>query len=344
MIISRAPFRISFFGGGTDYPVYYRENGGSVLSVSIDKYCYITCRYLPNFFEHSSRLVYSRTELVKYIDEIQHPSIRECLRFMRINQGIELHHDADLPARSGLGSSSTFTVALLHALYTLKGQMASKERLAKNAIYVEQELIGENVGSQDQTIAAYGGFNHISFSGNHTIDVRPVVLSKEKEDYLLDRLVLFFSGISRTASEIAGEQIQRTPKLGNELGQMQSLVNDALRVLQGSIGSLDDFGRLLHETWRLKRSLTGNITNAVIDDIYNAGINAGALGGKLLGAGGGGFVLFYVKPENKANLIKALPDLMHVPFRFDYTGSQIVYYQPQYDGSLAPVEPEVHVG
>lgn len=331
MIIARAPFRISFFGGGTDYPAYYKEHGGAVLNVSIDKYCYITCRYLPKFFEHSSRLSYSRTELVNCIDEIQHPSIRECLRFTKTLQGIELHHDADLPARSGLGSSSTFTVALLHALYTLQGQMVTKDRLAKNAIHVEQNLIGENVGSQDQTIAAYGGFNHITFSGNCSINVRPVILSPEKIEYLLDHLVLFFSGISRTASEVAKEQILKTPKLGSELDHMKGLVDDALEVLQGKISNFDDFGRLLHETWSLKKSLTKNISNSAIDDIYETGRAAGAIGGKLLGAGGGGFVLFYVQPDKKMTLIKALNGLMHVPFRFDYMGSQIIYYQPQFD-------------
>lgn len=209
MIISQTPFRISFFGGGTDYPAYYKKNGGAVLAATIDKYCYITCRYLPKFFEHDSRLVYSRTELVNSIDEIQHPSIRECLRFMKITRGVEIHHDADLPARSGLGSSSAFTVGLLQALYALKGRMTSKMSLAKNAIHVEQDLIGENVGSQDQCCAAFGGFNRISFAGNHEINVQPVVISLDKLEALQERLVLFYTGISRLASDVAEEQIKK---------------------------------------------------------------------------------------------------------------------------------------
>lgn len=329
MIISQTPFRISFFGGGTDYPAYYKENGGAVLSTTIDKYCYITCRYLPRFFEHNSRIVYSKTELVKSVDEIKHPSVRECLKFMRIEKGVEIHHDADLPARSGLGSSSAFTVGLLHALYALRGRMPSKMDLALNAIYVEQELIGENVGSQDQCSAAFGGFNRISFNGTHEIDCQPVIISNRKMEMLQDRLVMFYTGIARTASEVAAEQIRKTPDLHDELNRMKEMVDQAIDILGGSEDSIDDFGRLLHESWMLKRSLTRKITNNYIDEIYQSARSAGALGGKLLGAGSGGFMVFYVIPENKPKLVQSLKTLLHVPFRFDFLGSRIIYYRPQ---------------
>jgi D-glycero-alpha-D-manno-heptose-7-phosphate kinase len=328
MIISQTPFRISFFGGGTDYPAYYKEHGGTVLSTTIDKYCFITCRYLPKFFEHSSRIVYSKTELVNGIDEIKHPSVRECLRFMNINEGVEIHHDADLPARSGLGSSSAFTVGLLNALYALKGQMTSKMSLAHNAIKVEQDLIGENVGSQDQCSAAFGGFNRILFNGSHDIDIRPVTLANERFELLEDRLVLFYTGISRVASDVAAEQIKKTPDLHRELQTMKEMVDAAEKILSGRKDSLDDFGKLLHEAWMLKRSLTSKITNDTIDQIYETARKHGALGGKLLGAGSGGFMLFYIRPGKKKDLLTALKDLLHVPFCFDFQGSRIIYYRP----------------
>lgn len=331
MIISQTPFRISFFGGGTDYPAYYREHGGSVLSTTIDKYCFITCRYLPKFFEHSSRIVYSKTELVKGIDDIKHPSVRECLKHMRIEKGVEIHHDADLPARSGLGSSSAFTVGLLHALYALKGRMPSKMDLAQGAIHVEQDMIGENVGSQDQCSAAFGGFNRISFNGCHKIDCQPIIISKRKLELLQDRLVMFYTGIQRTASDVAAEQIKKTPLLHNELNTMKEMVDEAVNILGGSTDNIDDFGKLLHEGWMLKRSLTDKISNSHIDDIYQTARKSGAIGGKLLGAGSGGFILFYVKQEYKSKLIEALDKLLCVPFRFDFSGSRIIYYRPQWE-------------
>lgn len=329
MIISQTPFRISFFGGGTDYPAYYKAHGGVVLSTTIDKYCYITCRYLPRFFEHTSRIVYSKTELVNDIDQIIHPSVRECLRFMQISKGVEIHHDADLPARSGLGSSSSFTVGLLHALYALKGQMPSKMTLARNAIHVEQDLIGENVGSQDQCNAAFGGFNLISFCGDHDIDVQPVVLSSGKLDILQDRLLLYYTGISRTASDIAAEQIKKTPERQTELKAMREMAEQAINILRGRIDKIDDFGKLLHESWMLKRSLTSKISNSFIDEIYAKARKSGAIGGKLLGAGSGGFMLFYVVPEHKKKLMESMKGLLHVPFRFESLGSRIIYYRPQ---------------
>jgi D-glycero-alpha-D-manno-heptose-7-phosphate kinase len=329
MIISRTPFRISFFGGGTDYPVWYKEHGGAVLATSINKYCYITCRYLPPFFEHKYRIVYSKSELTQTISEIQHPSARETLNFMDINHGVEIHHDADLPARTGLGSSSAFTVCLLNALYALKGKMVTKRRLALDAIHIEQERIKENVGSQDQTIAAFGGFNKIEFGGEQEIQVQPITLNYRKSQLLQNHLMLFFTGFSRTASEIAGEQIKQTPNKKNELNKMLEMVEDAMCSLNGSYSDITDFGRLLHESWMIKRSLTNKITTPQIDRIYEDALKAGALGGKLLGAGGGGFILFFVEPEFQPKVKEKLKNLLYVPFKFENLGSQIIYYGPQ---------------
>ena len=233
MLIIRTPFRISFFGGGTDYPVWYKKNGGAVLGTTIDKYCYITCRYLPPFFEHKHRIVYSLSELVQEIDEIRHPSVRETMRFIGITEGVEIHHDGDLPARTGLGSSSAFTVGLLHGLYALKGIMPTKMQLAKDAIYVEQELIKESVGSQDQTLAAFGGLKHIYFTGEHNIQVEPVVMRPGRLESLQNHLMLFFTGFSRTASQIAEEQIKETPKKKKELSEMHRMVDTSIDVLNG---------------------------------------------------------------------------------------------------------------
>lgn len=327
MIISRTPFRISFFGGGTDYREWFEENGGSVLATTIDKYCYITCRYLPPFFKHKFRIIYSKMEQVKSIDEIQHPSVRETLRFMNIKKGVEIHHDGDLPARTGLGSSSSFTVGLLHALYALKGIMPSKMQLAKDAIYIEQEMIKENVGCQDQALAAVGGFNKIEFGGSNHLNVRAITISKERIELLQDHLVLFYSGLSRTASEIAGEQIKNIPRKKKELKTMYQMVDEAINILNGN-DDLTAFGKLLDESWKLKRNLSDKISTSYIDNIYNVAINSGAIGGKLLGAGGGGFVLFFVDPKNQSKLKAKLKSLLYVPFRFENLGSQIIFYQP----------------
>lgn len=328
MIISRTPFRISFFGGGTDYPVWYNEHGGAVLATSINKYCYITNRYLPPFFEHKYRIVYSKTEQTQNISEIQHPSVKETLDFMRINHGVEIHHDADLPARTGLGSSSAFTVGLLNALYALKGKMVTKRQLALDAIHIEQDRLKENVGSQDQTTAAFGGFNKIEFGGQQQIIVRPITLNSRKCLLLQDHLMLFFTGFSRTASEIAGEQISKTPDKQTELSRMREMVEEALSILNGGDSDITDFGRLLHESWMIKRSLTDKISTTQIDKIYETALNAGALGGKLLGAGGGGFILFFVEPEFQHRVKEELKNLLYVPFKFENLGSQIIYYAP----------------
>ncbi|MDP2729891.1 MAG: GHMP kinase [Dehalococcoidales bacterium] len=327
MIISRTPFRISFFGGGTDYPVWYEENGGAVLATTINKYCYITCRYLPPFFEHKHQVVYSIMERVQSIDEIRHPSVRETLKFMGIAEGMEIHHNGDLPARTGLGSSSSFTVGLLHALYALKGVMPSKMELALKAIQIEQEILRESVGSQDQLLAAFGGFNKIEFGEKNAFQVCPITLSSNRLELLQSHLMLIFTGFSRTASEIAGEQIKVTPNKKEELKEMYGMVDEAINILNGD-SDISDFGKLLHESWQLKRSLTDKISTLYIDGIYDAAIKAGAAGGKLLGAGGGGFILFLVRPELQPRVKESLPGLLQVPFRFENSGSQIIFYEP----------------
>ncbi len=327
MIISRTPFRVSFFGGGTDYPIWYREHGGAVLATTIDKYCYITCRYLPPFFEHKTRIAYSKIETVKSIDEIEHPAVRGILEYLKIREGVEIHHDGDLPARTGLGSSSAFTVGLLHALKALKQKMALKMELAREAIKIEQEILKENVGCQDQVIAAHGGLCRIDFFQNHDIHVTPVILSRERLSDFQSHLLLYFTGFSRTASEIAAEQISLTMNRRSELTAMHQMVGEAVSILEGS-DDLKDFGLLLDETWKLKRSLTTKISTPKVDEIYKAAQSAGAIGGKLLGAGGGGFMLLFAKPKDHPQIKEALRGLLRVPFSFETGGSQIIFYQP----------------
>lgn len=327
MIITRTPFRISFFGGGTDYPAWYRDNGGAVLSTTINKYCYISCRKLPPFFEHKSRIVWSLIENVKNADEIQHPCVREALKFMNVPYGVSIHHDGDLPARTGLGSSSSFTVGLLHALHALQGKMLSKMELAKTAVHLEQDILKESVGSQDQVAAALGGFNKIEFNGNHDFTISPVSIPRERILELQSHLMLFFTGTVRTASEIASEQIKTIPKKSEELRRMRAAVEEAIKILNNR-HDLDDFGKLLHENWLLKKTLASKISNSRIDALYNTAISAGALGGKILGAGGGGFMAFFAKPRNQESVRKALGELLEVPFAFEKEGSQIVYYNP----------------
>lgn len=326
MIISRTPFRISFFGGGTDYPAWYNENGGAVLATTFDKYCYITLRYLPPFFDHKYRIIYSKMEHVNSIDEIDHPSVRETLRFMDLPQGVEIHHDGDLPARTGLGSSSAFTVGLLNTLYALKGLRVTRERLVSESIHIEQGMIGESVGCQDQALAGFGGFNYIEFGGNNHLRVRKVTIPMEKLNSLEDHLMLYFTGFTRFASEIAQHQIKNIPNKTKELTTMQQLTEEAMRVLSDS--EITEFGKLLHESWLLKRSLSDKITTPVVDEIYNTAMNNGALGGKLLGAGGGGFVLLFVEPDKQAHIRAKLNKFLEIPFRFEDQGSQIIFYQP----------------
>jgi D-glycero-alpha-D-manno-heptose-7-phosphate kinase len=337
MIITSTPLRISFFGGGTDYPVWYRQYGGSVLSTTIDKSCFITCRWLPPFFEYHSRISYTKVENVGQNNVIQHPSVRACLEFLGIDDGIEIHHIADLPARSGLGTSSAFTVGLLQGLYALKNQMRDKHALASEAIHVEQELLREAVGAQDQVSAAYGGFNRINFDTDGSIEVRRMLASPGRLAELEQHLALYFTGFSRFASEIAQEQLKMTPHKKQELDTMLQLVDEAEAIIASPDRSLHEFGRLLHESWKIKRTLTHKISNASIDEIYEAGMSAGALGGKLLGAGGGGFMLFFVPPERREALRTRLKKLLCIPFAFSNRGSHVVVYEPeeQYDKSLA---------
>jgi D-glycero-alpha-D-manno-heptose-7-phosphate kinase len=325
MIISRTPFRISFFGGGTDYPVWYKENGGQVLSTTIDKYCYITLRYLPPFFPHKYRVVYSNVEKVTNISEIMHPAVRACLEFLKIDKGVELHHDGDLPARSGLGSSSSFTVGLLNSLYALKGIMVSKLQLAKEAIYIERDVLKENVGSQDQIATSYGGLNRITFNGDDNFKIEPVILPQARMKDLESHLMLFFTGLSRTASTIAKSQIENTPNKTKELNMMHQMVDQAISILCKN-ESILEFGKLLNESWKLKRSLSDQISNQEIDNIYDAAMKAGAVGGKLIGAGGGGFMLLFASPEKQPAVREALKGLLEVPFSFENGGSQIIYY------------------
>ena len=332
MIISRTPYRISFFGGGTDYPGWYLKHGGAVLATSINKYCYITCRYLPPFFEHKSRIVYSKIESCQGIDEIQHPAVREVLRYLKLDRGVEIHHDGDLPARSGMGSSSSFTVGLLNALYALKGVMPTKHELTTQSIHIEQEMIRETVGSQDQTLAAYGGFNHVQFLQNGEIAVRPVIMTTERSHQLNAHLMLFYTGIKRTAADVAGSYVPDIESKRRQLRIMKDLVDESLTLLNSDAG-LAGFGELLHEAWLAKRSLSANVTNSYVDEAYEAARAAGASGGKITGAGGGGFMLLFVPPERQLAVRAALGNLIHVPFAFDYNGSQIVYHTHEEDFS-----------
>ena len=344
MNITRTPLRISFFGGGTDYPVWYREHGGSVLSTTIDKSCYITTRWLPPFFEYHSRISYTKVENVTRNSEIQHPSVRACLEFLGIEEGIEIHHIADLPARTGLGTSSAFTVGLLLGLYALKNQMRDKQALAADAIHVEQDIIQEAVGAQDQVSAAYGGLNRINFRPNGAIDVKRILAPPSRLAALEQHLALYFTGFARTASEIAKEQLKETPNRQKELTEIHQMVDEAEGIVANPNSSLDDFGRLLHAGWTIKRSLTQKISNSNIDEIYEAGLSAGALGGKLLGAGGGGFMLFFVPPERREALRSRLKKLLCVPFGFSDRGSDVAVYEPEtaYDKSLASDRSEIY--
>lgn len=334
MIISRTPYRISFFGGGTDYPGWYREHGGTVLATTINKYCYLTCRYLPPFFDHRIRVSYSRIEMCRNVDEIVHPAVRECLRLMDVHRGLELHHDGDLPARSGMGSSSSFTVGLLHALHALKGEMVSKQQLARESIHVEQDVLKENVGSQDQVLASHGGFNHVVFSTNGEIVIRPVCVPASRLQELNSHLMLFFTGIKRTASDVAKSYVNGFEHRRRQLRIMKDLVDESLSLLSGN-ADIHDFGELLHESWMAKRSLSNTVSNSMVDDVYEEARSAGALGGKLLGAGGGGFLLLFAPPDIQDEVKERLNRLISVPFQFEHTGSQIIFLDRQEDFSSA---------
>ena len=345
MIITRTPYRISFFGGGTDYHTYYEEYGGDVLSSTINHYNYISCRYLPPFHaEYRNRISWKILEYPDDVQHIQHNAIREALKYYNITQGVEISNQCDLPARSGLGSSSCFCAGLIQSIFALKGEMITKYGLAKETIRLEREILKENGGIQDQIAAAYGGLNHIHINQNASFSVNPVVISEKRKTAFNDHLMLFFTGISRTSSDIAEKQVKSTKDKTAQLRKMQQMVSEACHILTSESEDLDDFGRMLHETWMLKRSLTDKISNSLIDEIYQAGIDNGALGGKILGAGGGGFILFYAPKEKQHDIKKSLRNLIHVPFKFDDQGCQIIYYSPkQYHPSTYEKRDYIHM-
>ncbi|MBY0509855.1 MAG: kinase [Rhodospirillaceae bacterium] len=336
MLITRTPFRISFFGGGTDYPSWYCKEKGAVLATSIDKYCHITCRYLPPFFSNTYRIVWSHVEMVSSISEILHPAVREGLRMMGYSdrRGIELHHQGDLPARAGMGSSSAFANGLLLALSALKGETFDQTALYLKSIDLEQNWLKDNVGSQDQVTTAVGGLNIIHFGNDGKVDIEPLVISNDRLSALNDRLMLFYAGTSRMATDIAGSMIRGLDDHASELRDIYALVFEAAKILRGE-SDLDGFGRLLHQTWRLKRRLSPAITTSTIDNIYETAQKNGAIGGKLLGAGGTGFMLFYVPPERQPDVIRSLTHLVHVPFRFESDGCVLIRPQSFHEEDAA---------
>lgn len=315
------------FGGGTDYAAWYQENGGSVLSASINHYIYLSLRKLPQFFDFKNRIVWKMIEETKGQNDIQHPVVRVALEYMKFDHGIELHYHGDLPSRTGLGSSSAFTVGFLNALHALNGDMSSKLNLATDAIHIERDILKENVGIQDQIASAYGGFNKIDISPNGEFTVRPVIMRHDRLIDLQSHMLMFYTGVSRSASEIAGGHIKATQSKKFEMNLMQQMTSEAIAIL-GNGCDLLDFGRLLNETWKLKRSISSGITTDFIDSIYEKATAAGAVGGKLLGAGGGGFVLFFASPEKHQAIKDRLSDLLHVPFKFEYDGSCIIHCEP----------------
>lgn len=328
MIITKTPFRMSFFGGGTDVESFFLENGGAVLSTTFDKYCYVNVRHLPRFFDYSTELSYSKTERVSDVEEIQHPAIRNAMKMLDMHE-IRLTYEADLPARSGLGTSSSFAVGMLNAFYALEGKYADKKKLADEAIYLERVLCEEAGGWQDQIAASFGGMNRVEFNKDGTYDVKPIIIHPERKQHLNDNLLMFFTGFTRFSSDMQKANAVGYSKKVKQLQQMYALVDDAEKVLEDKHSDLDDFGRLLDITWRLKRQTGGAITTNSIDALYEKGLAAGALGGKLLGAGGGGFLVFYVQPERQQAVRNAMKDLLYVPFRFEDGGTQVIHYTPE---------------
>lgn len=326
MIICRTPYRISFLGGGTDYPPWFMEHGGAVLATTMNRYCYISCRYLPPFFDHTDRIIWSKIEQVKSHVDIEHPAVKAILEYLKIDPGIEICHQGDLPARSGLGSSSAFTVCLLHALYALKGIMSTKRQLACEAVHIERDILKENVGIQDQIQTAHGGLNKITIQTNGNFQVDPVILPAGRSQELQKNLLLFFTGVSRHSSVVAGDKIKAIPKKQTELHRMREMVDHGIKILT-SEQDISEFGHLLHEAWQVKQSLAPSIAPTFVDEIYQRARNAGAIGGKILGAGGGGFMLFFAKPEDHPKILEALSDLLWVPFEFEHSGSQILFYE-----------------
>lgn len=328
MIITKTPFRMSFFGGGTDMEDYFRENSGAVLSTTFDKYCYVNVRHLPRFFDYSTELSYSKTERVTDVNDINHPAIREAMKMLNMHE-IRLTYEADLPARSGLGTSSSFAVGMLNAFYALKGKYADKKKLADEAIYLERVLCNEAGGWQDQIAASFGGFNRINF-GSYGYEVLPIIISPERKKRLNDNLLMFFTGFTRFSSEVQKANAASSPTDKKiMLNQMYDLVDEAETILVNKDRNLDDFGRLLDNTWNLKRRTGSSVSTNSIDELYAKGMQAGALGGKLLGAGGGGFLVFYVQPEKQNEVRKAMSGLMHIPFKFENGGTRVIYYTPE---------------
>ena len=326
MIITQTPFRMSFFGGGTDFPDFYREHGGAVISTTFDKYCYVNVRHLPRFFDYSTELSYARTERVKRVEDMEHPAIREAMKHLDMHE-IRLTYEADLPARSGLGTSSSFAVGMLNAFYALKGKYADKRKLADDAIFLERVLCNESGGVQDQIAASFGGMNRINFNAEG-YTVNPVIISPERKKLLNRNLMLFFTGFSRFSSDIQVAAEKNLKSKQNQLLEMLSLVDDAEKILTSKT-DLEEFGRLLDYTWQLKRGITDKVSTDSIDAVYSRALQAGATGGKLLGAGGGGFLLFYVDPDKQENVRKALENLLYVPFEFENGGTRVIHYTPE---------------
>ena len=326
MIITKTTYRMSFFGGGTDMPIFFNEYSGAVISTSFDKYCYVNVRHMPPFHSYVSELVHNRFERINKWEEIEHPLIRECMRLHDIHE-IRLTYEGDLPARTGLGTSSSFAVGMLNAFCSLKGKMKSKCDLAKEAIYVERDILKEQGGWQDQIAVAYGGLNRIDFF-NNDFSVHPIVIHPERKRVLDENLLLFYTGIQRFSSEIQADTFAKHVDKTRQLLDMLALVDEAEKILTDKNTSLNEFGRLLDVTWKLKRGTGSRVSNGSIDDLYSMAIKAGALGGKLLGAGGGGFLLFYCEKEKQLSVTKALEKLMIVPFKFENDGTQVLYYSP----------------
>lgn len=336
MIITKTPFRMSFFGGGTDMPQFFNEHRGAVLSTSFDKYVYVTVRHLPRFFDYTTELIYAKSERISKLDDMEHPMVRNAMKMLNMKE-LHIAYDADLPARSGLGTSSTFAVGLLNAFYCLKGEYRSKKQLADDAIYLERELCGEAGGWQDQIAVSFGGLNRIDFDSNG-YHVNPVIINSARKNYLNDNLMLFFTGFKRYSADIQKNTASSIQDKQKQLFQMLDLVDVAQRILENNESDLDEFGKLLDKTWRLKRQTGSTISTDTIDTLYDKAIAAGALGGKLLGAGGGGFLLFYVRPEKQDSVRKALSNLMEVPFKFERSGTRVVYYTPEFFDKNSSIE------
>ncbi len=325
MIITRTPFRISFFGGGTDFPEFFNEHGGSVLSTTINHYCYITCRIMPPFFDYKYSLRYTNTERCKDLEDIQHNTIRESIRYLDFSYGIEVSHSGDIPANSGIGSSSSFCVGFLNALYGLRSKMMTRRQIAEQAIHIERNMVKEHVGFQDQIATAFGGFNRIDFYNNDRFNVTPMLIDQDKIEQLNNNLILIYSGHPRYSSDIIASLTTDKRKKMIVYEEMKKHVDTAVNILN-SDNDINDFGRLLHESWMLKKTLGTQVSNPHLDDLYQEGLNAGALGGKICGAGGGGFFLFFVPEEKRAGFLQHFKKLLHVPFRFENYGSQVIFF------------------